>query len=166
MLVAAAVVGASATFVGLRTAPTTAFAATIRPSEQRENVDTAKSADNKKMGRPVVHFEIGCRSTAKTGEFYSKLFDWQIKPQSAMASNIQITPGKGIDGHITALGHDPQNYVTVYVEVDDIKAALEKAKALGGKTVVPAVPIPTGHFAWFSDPDGNIVGLLQPKKKE
>lgn len=28
------------------------------------------------MGKPVVHFEIGCRDKAKTAEFYGALFDW------------------------------------------------------------------------------------------
>jgi predicted enzyme related to lactoylglutathione lyase len=27
---------------------------------------------------------------------------------------------------------------------------------------VPKVAIPTGSFAWLSDPDGNTVGLWQP----
>lgn len=27
------------------------------------------------MPHPVVHFEIGCRDSAKTQEFYKKLFD-------------------------------------------------------------------------------------------
>jgi predicted enzyme related to lactoylglutathione lyase len=49
------------------------------------------------------------------------------------------------------------------VEVDDISACLEKAESLGGKTIVPPVPIPTGTFAWFADPDSNTVGLLQRK---
>src|SRR5579862_8880405 len=31
-----------------------------------------------KVGQPVVHFEIGCDDTAKTREFYSSLFNWQI----------------------------------------------------------------------------------------
>jgi predicted enzyme related to lactoylglutathione lyase len=30
------------------------------------------------MTHPVVHFEIGCRDSAKTQEFYKKLFDWKI----------------------------------------------------------------------------------------
>ncbi len=111
---------------------------------------------------PVVHFEIGGRDSAKTQAFYGKLFDWEIK-QAGPAANITAAPG-GIDGHITALGHEPYNYVTVYVQVDDIATYLEKAKALGGKTLIPAVPIPTGKFAWLADPDGNMIGLLQPKK--
>lgn len=111
---------------------------------------------------PVVHFEIGGRDSVKTQAFYSKLFDWEIT-QAGPAANIN-TGSAGIGGHITALGHEPHNYVTVYVQVDDIQAYLDKAKALGGKTLVPAVPIPTGKFAWLSDPDGNLIGLLQPKK--
>jgi predicted enzyme related to lactoylglutathione lyase len=113
------------------------------------------------MGQPVVHFEIGCRDSARTSAFYADLFDWKIT-QAGPAGMID-TGGGGITGHITSLGHEPHNYVTVYVEVDDLKSYLSKAEALGGKTLVPPVEIPTGHFAWLADPDGNIVGLLQPK---
>jgi predicted enzyme related to lactoylglutathione lyase len=34
-----------------------------------------------------VHFEIGCRDTAKTQAFYSQLFDWDIT-QAGPAANI------------------------------------------------------------------------------
>jgi predicted enzyme related to lactoylglutathione lyase len=33
------------------------------------------------MGKPVVHFEIGCRNSAKTQDFFTKLFYWQISVQ-------------------------------------------------------------------------------------
>lgn len=114
------------------------------------------------MGRPVVHFEIGCEDSAKTTAFYSSLFDWQITA-AGPANVVDTGSKKGIQGHITSLGHEPHHYVTVYIEVDDIKAYLEKATKLGGKTIVPAIPIPTGQFAWIADPDGNVIGLLQPK---
>ena len=44
------------------------------------------------------------------------------------------------------------------------QAYLDKAKSLGGKTLVPPVEIPTGSFAWMQDPEGNTLGLWQPKK--
>lgn len=113
------------------------------------------------MGRPVVHFEIGCRDLGKTKTFYSQLFDWQI--DDGPASMINTATPEGIQGHITSLGHEPHNYVTVYVQVDDLKAALEKATKLGGKTLVPPIAIPTGHFAWIADPEGNMIALIQPK---
>jgi predicted enzyme related to lactoylglutathione lyase len=118
--------------------------------------------EKNRMGQPVVHFEIGCRDAAKAREFYAKLFGWQID-QMGPAAVINTGASEGIQGHITSLGHEPHNYVTVYVQVEDLKKALEKAESLGGKTLVPPVPIPTGQFAWMSDPEGNLIGLLQPK---
>lgn len=126
------------------------------PGTEDEKNKTAKSC-------PVVHFEIGCKDNEKTQSFYTQLFDWKIDRQS-MSGVIGTRSKEGIQGHITSLGHEPEHYVTFYVQVDDLKAYLEKAKTLGGKTLVPAIAIPTGKFAWLGDPDGNIIGLLQPKK--
>ena len=114
------------------------------------------------MGQPVVHFEIGCRDSARTQAFFKDLFGWSIQ-QAGPAAMIDTKAGTGINGHITALGHEPFRYVTVYVQVDDVAAALAKAESLGGKTQVPPVEIPTGTFAWFTDPDGNTIGLWKPK---
>jgi len=114
----------------------------------------------KTESHPVVHFEIGCRDQAKTEHFFSELFGWKIQ-RNGPASDIETGATQGIQGHITSLGHEPQHYTMFYVEVDDIRACLDKATSLGGKIVVPPVKIPTGTFAWFSDPDGNTIGLLK-----
>lgn len=76
---------------------------------------------------------------------------------------INTGTGSGIQGHITALGHEPHRYTIFYVEVDDVQAYLDKAAALGAKTIVPPVEIPTGTFAWFADPEGNTIGLWKAK---
>jgi predicted enzyme related to lactoylglutathione lyase len=34
--------------------------------------------------------------------------------------------------------------------------------SLGGKVVIPPVTIEQGTFAWFADPDGNVLGLWTP----
>lgn len=108
------------------------------------------------MGQPVVHFEIGCRDRAKTARFFTDLFGWEIDEGPAGAIGAA-----GLPGHITALGHEPEHYTMFYVQVDDVKAYLDKAVALGGKIVVPPIKIPTGTFAWLSDIDGNMIGLLK-----
>jgi len=110
-------------------------------------------------GRPVVHFEIGCRDPSKTSDFYSKLFGWQIGPLPT--SNIDTGGPQGIPGHITSLGHEPQHYTMFYVDVEDVQAALDQAVELGGKKLVGPIKIPTGTFAWFADPEGNMIGLLK-----
>lgn len=122
---------------------------------------TQPTGGDKKMSCPVVHFEIGCRDKGKTSRFFADLFGWQMA-ESGPAVNIATGSDKGIQGHITSLGHEPEHYVTFYVQVDDIQAYLDKVKELGGKVLLPPIKIPTGTFSWFMDPDGNVVGLLQP----
>ena len=114
------------------------------------------------MGRPVVHFEIGCKDSPRTQAFYSRLFDWKIE-MFGSAAMITTGDGGGINGHITSLGHEPHQYVTIYVQVDDLQAYLDRAASLGGKTLVPPTEVPgAGHFAWLADLDGNIIGLWKP----
>ena len=113
------------------------------------------------MGNPVVHFEIGCKDKAATSAFYAKMFDWEI--DAGPAGMIDTGSAEGIQGHVASLGHEPHQFTHFYVQVEDVAAALEKVKSLGGKMVVPPVEIPTGTFAWFADLEGNIVGLWKPK---
>jgi predicted enzyme related to lactoylglutathione lyase len=45
-----------------------------------------------------------------------------------------------------------------------VAQTLAQIEGLGGKTIVPPVAIPTGTFAWFADPEGNVVGLWKPSQ--
>ena len=112
------------------------------------------------MAHPVVHFEIGCKDKETTSAFYQNVFGWSIDPGPMGMINTGST--EGIAGHIAALGHEPHQFTHFYIETDDVAASLQQVEAAGGKTVVPPVPIPTGTFAWFSDPEGNTVGLWKP----
>jgi uncharacterized protein len=114
------------------------------------------------MGQPVVHFEVGCRDLVKTTEFFSSLFGWNMQNMGP-AAMVNTGAATGIHGHITALGHEPHNYTIFYVQVDDVQSYLDKARALGAKTLVPPVQVPAGTFAWFADPEGNTVGLWKAK---
>lgn len=39
------------------------------------------------MGRPVVHFDIGCKDSAKTQEYYKKHFDWKVDALGACCND-------------------------------------------------------------------------------
>ena len=113
------------------------------------------------MPNPVVHFEIGCRDRKKTVDFYQKLFDWTMQPNE-IATEIETGPGDPVTGHIVSLGHEPHFYTQFYVEVPDLTATLQKAESMGGKILIPPIPRPTGgRFAWFRDPEGNTIGLIE-----
>jgi predicted enzyme related to lactoylglutathione lyase len=73
-----------------------------------------------------------------------------------------IDTGTDIGGGVGPLqGADQPGGITVYAKVDDLQAYLDRAEKLGGTTVVPPTALPGdfGHFAVFTDPDGNAFGL-------
>ena len=114
------------------------------------------------MPNQICHFEIGCRDRAKSGEFYSKMFEWTIQ---ADPHGTAVRTGGDIGGHINSLGHEPHNYTIFYVMVDDVAAALATAATLGGKKLVGPVPLPNNtEFGWFADPEGNMIGVYAERK--
>jgi uncharacterized protein len=114
------------------------------------------------MGAPVVYFEIMGGDGLELEKFYGKLFDWKIDTNNPMKYGIVDTGSgsRGINGGLGP-GHDGQQRVSVYVEVDDLQATLNKVEQLGGKTVLAPTEVPGGpKLAMFADPAGNITGLL------
>ena len=57
----------------------------------------------------------------------------------------------------------PVNAYVCTVEVPDLDARLEKAAVSGAELALPKMPIPgVGWLAYVKDPEGNILGLMQP----
>ena len=118
------------------------------------------------MGRPVIWFEIGCQDREATSKFYADMFDWNMNT-SEMMTEIDTKTEEGIKGHIVALGHEPHNFINMYIGVEDINAQLKRIEAAGGQTLVPRTEVPgAGHFAWFQDPEGNMLGLWEVAASE
>ena len=120
------------------------------------------------MGNPVVHFEIVGKDAESLSEFYSSLFDWEAADQiPGGLYGLDPKAENEVCGHILPTTDDMpvSNYVSIYVQVDDLQASLDKAESLGGKTCVPPQVIPgdNGTFAMFLDPSGNCVGLYKPE---
>jgi predicted enzyme related to lactoylglutathione lyase len=50
----------------------------------------------------------------------------------------------------------------VYIDVDDLDAAVAAGQANGGTVVTPPSPVPgQGRFAAMLDPEGNEIGLFE-----
>ncbi len=113
------------------------------------------------MTQPVIHFEVVGPDGKALQDYYSSLFDWKINADNPMNYGM-VEPGKnGIAGGVTA-SQDGKPAVTFYVEVADLKAALDKAEKLGGKTAMPPMDVPGGpSIAQFTDPAGNVIGLVK-----
>ena len=117
------------------------------------------------MGNPVVHFEIGGPDGPALQQFYRNLLGWQIDVQGPEMRNYGLVTANegGIGGGLFPTPEDMQmrSYVTFYVQVDDLQAALDKVAGLGGNTIMPPVEIAPGmgSIATFGDPAGNAIGL-------
>ncbi len=116
------------------------------------------------MARPVIHFEVIGDDGGQTREFYSKLFDWEIQMWEGGDYGLVAAAGeKGcIGGGIGGAPEGTDPYATFYVEVDDLKAYLDKAVSMGGEIVMPPMEIPNvGSSALFRDPSGLLIGLFK-----
>ena len=112
------------------------------------------------MANPVVHFEIGAADHRSLGTFYGELFGWGLRAVSEGYTLIDTRGGQGVNGGI-GRSDTGEPWATFYVEVDDLQASLDRAGALGGRTVLPVTELAGMAFAMVGDPDGLVVGLVR-----
>jgi predicted enzyme related to lactoylglutathione lyase len=122
--------------------------------------------------RKIVHFEIPADDEGRAREFYREIFGWQMQEMPELDYTIVMTtpvdeqtqlptePG-AINGGLMKRSTDtPAPVLTV--DVESIDDALTRIEAGGGSTVKPRTEIPgMGAFAYFKDPEGNVLGLWE-----
>jgi len=110
--------------------------------------------------RPVVHWEIEAKDPARIKAFYGDLFNWDIGEGFIMAIPPGIGgPEPGPGGHIR---QSERSGVTLYVQVADLRASLDKSVALGATVVAQPFDVPDGPtLAGIVDPEGNPLMLVQ-----
>jgi hypothetical protein len=114
------------------------------------------------MANPVVHFEAVGKDGNKLREFYGKVFGWQFNVMPEMDYGLVDNGERGINGGIGGAGDGGSPSAIFYVEVDDPQATLGQAESMGGKTAMPVMEIPgIVTLAQFTDPEGNLIGLVK-----
>ena len=120
------------------------------------------------MANPFVHVELNTPDPEKAKAFYSKLFQWELEeiPNSAVPAGtytiVKVGTGTG-GGIMQQVPGGPAGWLA-YVAVEDIHAATQKAKSLGGKIMKDVTEVPgMGWFSFIQDPTGSILGLWKPK---
>jgi predicted enzyme related to lactoylglutathione lyase len=108
-------------------------------------------------------FDITTTSMPLAKDFYGKLFDWQFTPLKGTNRAVEIvSSGKPIGTIRVADGAISGFNGMVYVQVDDMPAACDKAKALGG-TIPEGFPFNLGDsggaVAVVIDPAGHPIGM-------
>src|SRR5262245_45926219 len=112
------------------------------------------------MRAPMVWFEIVGQHSDSLRQFYAEVLDWQLDARQPRAPrNGAPNTSRRVFPQRTRDRSTPPWWMTFYTCVPDLESALDKARSLGGRVLVP--PTRHGHttIAVVSDPEGHPVGL-------
>ncbi|QNN54342.1 VOC family protein [Nocardioides mesophilus] len=124
------------------------------------------------MNGRVVHFEIPFDDGDRARSFYAEAFGWELSAAPEVDYTIASTGPSGssagpptepgyINGGLSSRGPGLTG-PTVVIDVEDIDATLAVVERLGGSTVLGRTPVGAmGFSAYFTDSEGNVIGLWQ-----
>jgi len=119
----------------------------------------------------IVHFEITADDTERAKKFYTKTFGWEMNSIPSLGYTI-VTTGPTddkrmpketgfINGGMMKRTDKIKNPVLT-INVENIDAAIKNVIKNGGKLIMDKMNVGTmGIAAYFSDTEGNILGLWQ-----
>ncbi|MGI8900637.1 MAG: VOC family protein [Nocardioides sp.] len=119
----------------------------------------------------VVHFEIPFDDGDRARSFYAEAFGWGVAQLAEMDYTTVTTGPAGESGPPTEPGYVNGGLAqrdaslsapTVVIDVEDIDETLAKIEGLGGSTVLGRTAVgEMGFSAYFTDSEGNVIGLWQ-----
>jgi len=111
------------------------------------------------MAHPVIHAEIRSTDPDATREFFGQLFGWTYTDGAYPGYTFADTGAEGaLPTAISPLQGDG-DAVLFFVGVEDVAAALDRARELGGTIVQPPQQVPGVTFGVLADPQGHLVGV-------
>ena len=125
------------------------------------------------MTGKVVHFESPFDDGDRARSFYGDVFGWQLMEMPEMDYTMVMTgpsdPETGpteagfINGGMFGRSDDfPGKGPTVVIDVPSIDDALQRVSGGGGTVLSERTPVgEMGFSAYFTDPEGNLVGLWE-----
>jgi len=114
------------------------------------------------MPNAVMKFQIIARDPEKTARFYASVFNWTIDASNKMGyRELRSGSSKGIDGGVWPAPPDGHDMVQLFIEVEDIDAAIAAATKIGATLLVPKSTLPDGDtMAILVDPGGLSFGVM------
>ena len=110
----------------------------------------------------ITHIDIPVTDLDQATAFYQTLFGWQITEAPGFEGYPMWQAPNKISGGGLAPRDDSFTQPRSYVEVDSIDDTLALAVANGAEVVMGKNPIDeTSWWAFFRDPDGNVIGLYE-----
>lgn len=128
------------------------------------------------MAGEVVHFEVPYDDADRARAFYTEVFGWNLEQMPGMdytfvqtgetaESGMPANPGYIGGGMFSRQPDIPTPVITI--NVDDIASAREAVTAHGGALVGDVDQVgDMGWAAYFTDSEGNLMGLWQMAPRE
>jgi predicted enzyme related to lactoylglutathione lyase len=113
----------------------------------------------------ICYLEMPATDVAKSAEFYSKVFGWNVRKRGDGATAFDDTTGEVSGAWIIGRPASPAPGLLFYIMVDSVEAAVKSVVAAGGTIVQPLGVDAPEITARFRDPGGNIIGLYQEPPK-
>jgi predicted enzyme related to lactoylglutathione lyase len=109
----------------------------------------------------VCHIEWECSEHARTQRFYEEVFGWKFS--EGHGELIFCSTAKGhLGAFVRVAAPKPATSTVVYFTVSEIEPYVAAALRCGGAVHAAKHPVPSvGWSAQISDPDGNVLGLVQ-----
>ena len=112
-------------------------------------------------------FEIPVTDLEASKSFYAEVFDMTLETVDGGPNPLVMFPVSdeegGVSGHLYP-GTPSENGPTIHLVVpDNLEAARSRVEAAGGKVESENIELPSGHFCYARDLDGNSIGLFQFK---
>ncbi|MFE9421968.1 VOC family protein [Kitasatospora sp. NPDC006697] len=109
----------------------------------------------------VAWFDVSTPDAPRARRFYQEMFGWPVNVLDDTYSLVGDADGRPTGGIGQAGPGSPYTGIAVYFRVADVETALARAEELGGARRLEPRALPgMGRMAVFTDPDGNVVGLL------
>jgi len=102
--------------------------------------------------------DLGTAEPDAAAEFYSALFGWTIEEIPNAGGYRSIKNGDHTNGGVMPT-EGPSAWMP-YFGHEDLDRALAEIADLGGRLLIGPMPVPSGQFAVFADPQGAVFGVL------
>lgn len=112
----------------------------------------------------VAWVDLTTSNIERSGEFYGELFGWDIDDLGEESGGYRFATvaSRPVAGLLPTDPEQPIESWTVYLAVDDIDDAYERAQAAGAHPLVAPYALDGhGRYALVADPGGSVLGLWQ-----
>ena len=114
------------------------------------------------MTDPFVWFDLRTKDAAASRAFYEQLLGWDVTDVPVGNDKVPMVGGEQPWASIVSEGGDRLGWFP-YVQVEDLDAATEKARRLGGTVLQSSAEGPAGTYTPIREPGGAEFALFQPR---